>query len=136
MAGSASTNHGQSYSNEGTSGLLDSDDDSIPHRIIVPELAPLRPRITKRRQREETVGDGETTTSQTKRLDIACPVCMNNLEEMKELNQSIMTSPCGHLVCSGCHDRMLGRSSGVNKMMACVTCRKRVKGTAFIKLFL
>merc|ERR1711892_1580055 len=142
LSGESSANVSTPFETSATSinnsvvNLLDSDDDDLSHSVSIPRLAPL----IKKRRREETTTPKQPpppSAPPPAQTDITCPICMDDKNEILAANKSLMASPCGHMVCSECHAQsMQSMGSGRGKMMPCVTCRKRVKGTAFIKLFI
>merc|ERR1712106_216109 len=126
--------------------LLDSEDeDGLAHNVNIPTLAPLRkpisqaPPIKKRRSEEPSSSSAPQQpppATAAPQSDITCPICMDDKNEILVANKTLMASPCGHILCSECHKQsMRTMGTGQQKILSCVTCRKKVKGNAFIKLF-
>ena len=59
-----------------------------------------------------------------------CPVCLDSLAEVKENGSFLASTICGHVFCGPCLTSAI-RSNG-----RCPTCRKKVNGKQWHKIFL
>ena len=59
-----------------------------------------------------------------------CPVCLDSLAEIKENGSFLASTTCGHVFCGPCLTSAI-RSNG-----RCPTCRKKVNGKQWHKLFI
>jgi len=80
-------------------------------RSPVPPLA-ASPTITTNRV-PQTEQDGE--------LENCCPICLETIKEIKQNNKRIMTTICGHIICSDCTESLCSKIS-----IECPKCRRQL----------
>ncbi|CAF0952981.1 unnamed protein product [Brachionus calyciflorus] len=65
-----------------------------------------------------------------------CPLCLENLTELKQRNKKLVATPCGHVVCNKCLDEYFKSTSTGGKTALCPTCRTKLTKSKMITLFL
>lgn len=54
-----------------------------------------------------------------------CPICLDSFNEIKLKKRNIMSTNCGHLICSECVDKLF--LDGPNNSIKCFSCRKNLR---------
>lgn len=65
-----------------------------------------------------------------------CPLCLENLTELKHKNKKLVATPCGHVMCNKCLDDYFKAGTFGNKSVLCPTCRTKLTKSKIITLFL
>lgn len=65
---------------------------------------------------------------------ISCPICLENLAELKSHNKRLKSTTCGHILCNECLDATF--KSSVLKTINCPTCRTKLTKAKIHDLFL
>jgi len=72
---------------------------------------------------------------------IICPICRDSTDEIKsrilpaDVDNSIRTMPCGHLICSLCLNQLLHQATGCHAL-TCPVCKRRVTDDVYELFFL
>lgn len=75
----------------------------------------------------------QTTSEST----IRCPICLEDLEEIRKQNNHLMAATCGHIICKVCLDSLKNKKHDHKSLFICPCCKKPWTGKSkFMKLFL
>lgn len=78
---------------------------------------------------------GAAAAAQTYKLP-QCPICLENLDELKQNNKRLMSTTCGHILCSSCLDEHYKTNTPAVKTINCPTCRTKLTKTKIHSLYL
>lgn len=61
---------------------------------------------------------------------IQCPICLDSLSQVKEANQQMHSTVCGHLFCGPCIKRVISTTQ------QCPTCRQKLDARKIHPIFI
>lgn len=74
-------------------------------------------------------------SSDTNIPEISCPICLENLAELKSHNKRLKSTTCGHILCNVCLDATFKSGNGA-KTICCPTCRTKLTKAKIHDLFI
>jgi len=67
--------------------------------------------------------------------ELCCPVCLDNLDEIKAHKKTLMSTFCGHIICSACMEEHFKASVRCGQTV-CPTCRAKISRSKIHSLYL
>ncbi|GFO47877.1 E3 ubiquitin-protein ligase rnf4 [Plakobranchus ocellatus] len=63
-------------------------------------------------------------------VKISCPICMEDVRQIRRSHKKLMSTTCGHIFCNVCIE------AAIRSQHMCPTCRKRLTVRSFHPLFI
>jgi len=106
-------------------------DEELPdiHTLLFPSDKPSTSRVTNMMSPLSS-GSSKSTVQSPDSVAITCPICLDDVKQIRRSKRQVMSTICGHIFCDECI------KTAIRTQHSCPSCRKKLNNKNIHPLFL